>query len=147
MGADDAVNYGAIGVVIGHEIGHGFDKAGSQFDGDGVFRNWWTDQDRQEFDKRTANLVSQYNAFKPFEDLALNGEYTLNENIADLGGISIALLAYSLSLNGKSAPEIDGFQVFSGSLWVGRRYGEATHETRLCVKRLRRAFTLQKNTE
>jgi len=124
--ADDAVNYGAIGAVIGHEIGHGFDDQGSQFDGDGVLRNWWTDQDRAEFKKRTDKLVAQYNAFRPFDDLSVNGEYTLGENIGDLGGISIGLLAYKMSLDGKEAPVIDGLtgiqRVFLGygQVWRGK---------------------------
>ena len=109
MQADDAVNYGAIGAVIGHEIGHGFDDKGSTFDGDGVLRNWWTDDDRAEFEKRTGRLVEQYSAFAPFDDLNVNGEFTLGENIGDLGGISIGLLAYKMSLNGEQAPVIDGF--------------------------------------
>jgi putative endopeptidase len=109
MEADDAVNYGAIGAVIGHEIGHGFDDSGSQFDGDGVLRNWWTDEDRAEFEKRTSKLIDQYNEFRPFDDLSVNGEFTLGENIGDLGGISIGLLAYKMSLNGEEAPVIDGF--------------------------------------
>ncbi len=106
--ADDAVNYGAIGAVIGHEIGHGFDDAGSTFDGDGVLRNWWTDEDKAEFEKRTSKLVEQYSAFAPFDDLNVNGEFTLGENIGDLGGISIGLLAYKMSLNGEESPVIDG---------------------------------------
>jgi putative endopeptidase len=107
--ADDAVNYGSIGAIIGHEIGHGFDDKGSTFDGDGVLRNWWTDKDRAEFKKRTAKLVAQYSAFQPFADLHVNGEYTLGENIGDLGGLTIALKAYELSLHGKPAPVMDGF--------------------------------------
>ena len=107
--ADDAVNYGAIGAVIGHEIGHGFDDSGSTFDGDGVMRNWWTDEDRTEFDARTSTLVEQYNGYYPFEDLHVNGEFTLGENIGDLGGISIGLLAYQMSLKGEEAPVIDGY--------------------------------------
>lgn len=122
--ADDAVNYGAIGAVIGHEIGHGFDDSGSTFDGNGVMRNWWTDEDREEFDKRTAKLVEQYNGFKPFDDLSVNGEFTLGENIGDLGGISIGLLAYKMSLNGEEPPLIDGFtgvqRVFLGYAQVWR---------------------------
>ncbi len=122
--ADDAVNYGAIGAVIGHEIGHGFDDSGSTFDGDGVLRNWWTDEDRAEFEKRTDVLVGQYNAFKPFDDLSVNGEFTLGENIGDLGGISIGLLAYKMSLDGKEPPVIDGFtgvqRVFLGFAQVWR---------------------------
>ncbi len=123
--ADDAVNYGAIGAVIGHEIGHGFDDKGSTFDGDGVLRNWWTDQDRSEFEKRTGALIEQYNAFRPFDDLAVNGEFTQGENIGDLGGIAIGLLAYKMSLDGKEPPVIDGFtgvqRVFLGfgQVWRG----------------------------
>ena len=122
--ADDAVNYGAIGAVIGHEIGHGFDDSGSRFDGDGVLRNWWTEDDRAEFEKRTSVLIDQYNAFQPFEDLTVNGEYTLGENIGDLGGISIGLLAYKMSLDGEEPPVIDGFtgeqRVFLGFAQVWR---------------------------
>ena len=125
MEAEDAVNYGGIGAVIGHEIGHGFDDKGSTFDGDGVLRNWWTDEDRTEFEQRTAALVDQYNAFQPFDDLSINGEFTLGENIGDLGGITIALLAYEMSLDGKEPPVIDGFtgmqRVFLGfaQIWRG----------------------------
>ena len=123
--ADEAVNYGAIGAVIGHEIGHGFDDQGSTFDGDGKLRNWWTDQDRAEFERRTGKLVDQYSAFAPFEDLNVNGEFTLGENIGDLGGVSIGLLAYQLSLEGREAPVIDGFsgvqRVFLGWGQVWRR--------------------------
>ncbi|MCB0608399.1 MAG: M13 family metallopeptidase [Lewinella sp.] len=109
MDADDAVNYGAIGGVIGHEIGHGFDDQGSTFDGDGALSNWWTDSDRERFKQRTAMLVDQYNSFKVFDDLNVNGEFTLGENIGDLGGLSIALKAYKMSLNGQDAPVMDGF--------------------------------------
>jgi putative endopeptidase len=109
MNADDAVNYGAIGAVIGHEIGHGFDDQGSGFDGDGVMRNWWSEKDQQAFKQRTGALVSQYSAFKAFPDLNVNGAFTLGENIGDLGGLSIAVKAYKMSLNGKPAPKMDGF--------------------------------------
>ena len=109
LDADEAVNYGAIGAVIGHEIGHGFDDQGSTFDGDGKLRNWWTDEDRAEFLKRTGKLVEQFNSYRPFDDLAVNGEFTQGENIGDLGGISIGLLAYKMSLNGEESPVIDGF--------------------------------------
>jgi len=109
MDAEEAVNYGAIGAAIGHEIGHGFDDSGSTFDGDGALRNWWTDEDRAEFENRTSKLVEQFDAFQPFDDLSVNGEFTLGENIGDLGGISIGLLAYQMSLNGEEAPVIDGF--------------------------------------
>lgn len=132
--ADDAVNYGAIGAVIGHEIGHGFDDSGSTFDGDGVLRNWWTDEDRAEFERRTEKLVAQYDAFKPFEDLAVNGEFTLGENIGDLGGLAIALKAYKLSLGGEEAPVLDGYtgvqRVFIGyaQAWRGIQRDEALRE-------------------
>jgi putative endopeptidase len=106
--ADDALNYGAIGALIGHEIGHAFDDQGSAFDGDGRLRDWWTEADRQEFERRTAGLVAQYDAYRPFPDLGVNGEFTLGENVGDLGGISIALAAYRLSLAGSEAPLIDG---------------------------------------
>jgi putative endopeptidase len=123
--ADDAVNYGAIGAVIGHEIGHGFDDKGSTFDGDGALRNWWTDEDRAEFEQRTGKLVDQYSAFKPFDDLHVNGEFTLGENIGDLGGVSIGLLAYNMSLDGEEPPVIDGYtgeqRVFLGYAQVWRR--------------------------
>ena len=109
MDADDAVNYGAIGAIIGHEIGHGFDDKGSTFDGDGAMRNWWTDQDRKEFDKRTSVLVEQYNQYQVFPDLIINGEFTLGENIGDLGGLGIALKAYKMSLAGQEPEVMDGF--------------------------------------
>jgi putative endopeptidase len=109
MAADDAVNYGGIGAVIGHEIGHGFDDQGSAFDGDGVMRNWWTEQDLKAFQNRTQALVDQYNEYAVFPDLKINGAFTLGENIGDLGGLSIALKAYKMSLKGKSSPKIDGF--------------------------------------
>jgi putative endopeptidase len=109
MKAEDAVNYGGIGAVIGHEIGHGFDDQGATFDGDGVLRNWWTPKDLSEFKKRTNALVAQYNSFKVFPDLSVNGTFTLGENIGDLGGLSIAMKAYKASLDGKPAPVMDGF--------------------------------------
>ncbi len=120
--AEDAVNYGAIGAIIGHEIGHGFDDSGSTFDGDGVLRNWWTDADRGEFEKRTARLVAQYSAFEPYQDVHVNGEFTLGENIGDLGGLGIALRAYEISLGGKAAPVMDGY---TGEQRVFLGYGQA----------------------
>ncbi|HSM30386.1 MAG TPA: M13-type metalloendopeptidase [Woeseiaceae bacterium] len=132
--ADDAVNYGAIGAVIGHEIGHGFDDKGSTFDGDGVMRNWWTEADRAEFERRTARLVEQYNEYAPFDDLSVNGEFTLGENIGDLGGISIGLLAYKMSLDGEEPPVIDGFtgiqRVFLGyaQVWRNKYRDEALRQ-------------------
>ena len=109
LSVDDAVNYGAIGAVIGHEIGHGFDDSGSTFDGDGVLRNWWTDADKAEFEERTNALVAQYDEFEVFPDLKVNGTFTLGENIGDLGGLSIALKAYRMTLDGKTPELMDGF--------------------------------------
>ena len=107
--ADDAVNYGAIGAVIGHEISHGFDDQGSQFDGDGKLRNWWTDDDRKAFDAIGSKLVAQYEGYEPIAGKHLNGKLTLGENIADLSGLQIAYKAYLRSLGGKPAPVIDGY--------------------------------------
>ncbi len=108
--ADAAVNYGAIGGVIGHEMGHGFDDQGSKSDSTGELRNWWTDADRAEFDKRGDRLVEQYNSFCPLDDgeTCLNGRLTLGENIGDIGGLSLAYRAYKLSLNGEEDEVIDG---------------------------------------
>ena len=108
--ADDAANYGAIGAVIGHEIGHGFDDQGSQFDGTGTLRDWWTDIDRAEFEKLTARLIGQYDTLSPVgaDGQRVNGSLTIGENIGDLGGLSIALKAYRLSLAETEAPIIDG---------------------------------------
>ncbi|MBV1911355.1 MAG: peptidase M13 [Kangiellaceae bacterium] len=122
LNADSAVNYGAIGAVIGHEIGHGFDDSGSTFDGDGVLRNWWTDEDKKEFEIRTGQLIKQYDGFKLYEDLNVNGTFTLGENIGDLGGLSIALKAYKMSLMGKDAPMLDGY---TGIQRVFLGYGQA----------------------
>ncbi|MCO7223933.1 M13 family metallopeptidase [Pleionea sp. CnH1-48] len=109
MGADDAVNYGAIGGVIGHEMGHGFDDQGASYDGDGVLRNWWTENDLAEFKKRTGDLVKQYDGFEALPDTFVNGEFTLGENIGDLGGLTIAYKAYQMSKGDKPAPEMDKF--------------------------------------
>jgi putative endopeptidase len=109
LAADDAVNYGAIGAVIGHEITHGFDDQGSRSDGDGNLRDWWTKDDRARFMARADKLVQQYNNCRAIEDMNVNGKLTLGENIADLGGISIGYAAYQKSLAGKEAPMIDGF--------------------------------------
>ena len=112
--ADDAANYGGIGAVIGHEIGHGFDDQGSKYDGDGNLVDWWTDEDRAEFTGRTQKLIEQYDAYVPrdlegrAESPHVQGAFTVGENIGDLGGLSIALLAYQLSLGGREAPVIDG---------------------------------------
>ncbi|MFN4026159.1 MAG: M13 family metallopeptidase [Flavobacterium sp.] len=131
LNADDAVNYGGIGAVIGHEIGHGFDDQGSAFDGTGTMKNWWTPQDLAAFKKRTSALVEQYNSFKAFPDLNVNGAFTLGENIGDLGGLSIAIKAYKATLNGKEAPVMDGFtgmqRVFLGwgQVWAEKIREEA----------------------
>jgi putative endopeptidase len=107
---DDAVNYGGIGAVIGHEIGHGFDDQGSKYDGDGALNNWWTDADRAAFEERTKALIAQYDALVPEEapDVNVNGALTIGENIGDLGGLAIAFKAYQISLAGKPSPVIEG---------------------------------------
>ncbi len=130
MEADDAVNYGGIGAVIGHEMGHGFDDQGSRYDGEGNLQNWWTEQDLQEFKQRTARLVEQYNGYYPFPDVHVNGELTLGENIGDLAGVTIALKAYRMALNGKEAPVIDGltgmqrFFMGFGQIWRNKKREE-----------------------
>ncbi|MBU2894477.1 M13 family metallopeptidase [Colwellia sp. D2M02] len=106
--ADAAVNYGAIGAVIGHEMGHGFDDQGSKSDANGIQRNWWTDEDRAAFDAKADQLVAQYNKYEPIPDNFVNGRNSLGENIGDVGGLAMAYHAYKLSLNGKEAPVIDG---------------------------------------
>ena len=108
---DDAANYGGIGAVIGHEIGHGFDDQGSKYDGDGNLVNWWSDKDRTEFEKRTKKLIEQYDRLSPAAapDVKVNGALTIGENIGDLGGLTIAYKAYEISLDGKQPPIIDGY--------------------------------------
>ncbi|ORX00093.1 M13 family metallopeptidase [Mycolicibacillus trivialis] len=125
--ADDAANYGGIGAVIGHEIGHGFDDQGAKYDGDGNLVDWWTDADRDEFAARTGALIAQYDTFTPRgldAEHRVNGAFTVGENIGDLGGLSIALLAYQLSLDGATPPVIDGLtgvqRVFFGWAQVWR---------------------------
>jgi len=110
LDVDDAANYGAIGAIIGHEIGHGFDDQGSKFDGDGNMFDWWVDFDRAEFEKRASVLIAQYDNLVPegASDVTVNGALTVGENIGDLGGLSIALKAYEIALDGKDAPVIDG---------------------------------------
>ncbi|MEJ6004713.1 M13 family metallopeptidase [Paucibacter sp. AS339] len=109
MAADDAANFGGIGAQIGHEISHGFDSMGAQFDGQGAMRNWWTDEDRKTFADKSAQLIAQFNAFEALPGKHVNGELTLPENMADLLGLQIAYKAYQRSLGGKPAPVIDGF--------------------------------------
>ena len=124
--ADDAANYGGIGAVIGHEIGHGFDDQGAKYDGDGNMVDWWTDSDRAEFGTRTAALIDQYNKFEPMAlpGHHVNGEFTIGENIGDLGGLSIAVTAYEIALGGEPAPVLDGLtglqRVFFGWSQVWR---------------------------
>ncbi len=107
--ADPAVNYGAIGAVIGHEIGHGYDDQGREFDESGKIRNWWTPETNERFNAATTKLAEQYNAFCPLEGACVNGNFTMGENIGDLGGLEMAYTAYKLSLVGREAPVIDGF--------------------------------------
>ena len=107
--ADPAVNYGAIGAVIGHEMGHGFDDQGREYDETGKIRNWWTPETNKKFLAQTERFAAQYNAFCPLEGVCVNGKLTMGENIGDLGGLEMAYKAYKLSLNGKEAPVIDGF--------------------------------------
>ena len=107
--ADDAANYGAIGAIIGHEISHGFDDAGSQYDGKGNLREWWTKEDHARVKERTQAMVAQYNAFSPAPGYNVNGELTLGENIGDNSGLAVAYKAYRISLQGKEAPVIDGW--------------------------------------
>jgi putative endopeptidase len=108
--ADDAVNYGGIGAVIGHEIGHGFDDQGSKYDGNGNMNDWWTDADRREFDKRAKMLIEQYNGFSPAQlpTQHVNGALTIGENIGDLGGLTIGYKAYTIALEGTEPPVLDG---------------------------------------
>ncbi|GGI80767.1 M13 family metallopeptidase [Shewanella gelidii] len=125
MDADDAVNYGGIGAVIGHEISHGFDDQGAKYDGDGNLRNWWSDKDREEFKKRGAKLSAQYAKYEALPGRFVNGDLTLGENIGDLGGLTVAARSYQLSLNGQPAPVLDGLtaeqRLFVGWSQVWRR--------------------------
>ena len=136
VNADDAVNYGGIGAVIGHEFSHGFDDQGSQYDGDGNLNMWWTKEDRVKFDALGAKLAAQYDRYEPVKGYFVNGKFTLGENIGDLGGLTVAHKAYLLSLEGKEAPVIDGLtgdqRFFFGwaQIWA-RKYREENLLTRL----------------
>ncbi|HZS53701.1 MAG TPA: M13 family metallopeptidase [Bryobacteraceae bacterium] len=132
--APDAVNYGAIGSIIGHEVSHTFDSEGSTFDAKGQLRDWWTPSDLKHFQAATAKLAAQYDQYHPFPDLALHGKQTLAENIADLGGIAASYDAYLEALNGKSAPLQDGF---SGSQQFFIAFGQA-HKSKIREAALRR---------
>jgi putative endopeptidase len=122
--ADPAVNFGGIGGVIGHEMTHGFDDQGRQFDGTGALVDWWAPDDATKFKAQTTRLSGQYSAFEPVPGAHVNGDLTMGENIADLGGLLLGLDAYHLSLNGKPAPVIDGLtgdqRVFLGWAQVWR---------------------------
>jgi predicted metalloendopeptidase len=108
--ADDAVNYGAIGMVIGHEMTHGFDDQGSQYDAEGNLKNWWTEADTKAYESRQNLVIKQYDGYKPLPDLPINGKLTLGENIGDLGGLKIAFAAFQKSMEGKPRPaNADGF--------------------------------------
>ncbi len=129
LDADDAVNFGGIGGVIGHEIGHGFDDQGSKYDGDGALVSWWTDEDRAAFEELTKQLIEQYDELTPeglSDEYKVNGALTIGENIGDLGGITIAYKAYLMSLEGKEPPVIDGltgaqrFFMSWGLIWRGK---------------------------
>ena len=136
--AEDAVNYGGIGAVIGHEISHGFDDQGSRYDGDGNLNNWWTDDDRAAFEKLTGQLVAQFESYEALPGRKLNGKLTLGENIADLSGLAIAGKAYVMSLNGQPGPKLDGFTASQrfflgwGQVWR-RKYRETELVRRLVV--------------
>lgn len=136
MEADDAVNYGGIGAVIGHELSHGFDDQGAKSDGDGNLRDWWTESDKIQFEELGNKLVAQYDSYAPLENTHVNGRLTLGENIGDLGGLTVAYYAYKNALNGKKSPVIDNFtgeqRFFFGwaQVW-GRKYREETLRNRL----------------
>jgi putative endopeptidase len=136
VNADDAINYGGIGMVIGHEITHGFDDQGSQYDADGNLKNWWTKEDSEKFKAKTGAVVKQYNAYTMFGNLHVNGELTLGENLADIGGLAIAYDAFKMTKQGKDTVKIDGFtpdqRFFLGYAQVWRiKNKDETMRTRL----------------
>jgi putative endopeptidase len=130
--ADDAFNYGSIGAIIGHEISHGFDDQGSQYDSDGNLRDWWTQEDHAKFKAKTELLIKEYDAFEPVPGFHVNGALTLGENIADIAGIEIAYKAYLASLNGRAPPVVDGmtadqrFYIGFAQSWLGKSRDEST---------------------
>jgi putative endopeptidase len=136
MNADDAINYGAIGALIGHEISHGFDDQGRKFDGTGALRDWWTAEDSARFEASTRRLVEQYSAFSPLPGMQVNGELTLGENIGDVSGVAVAYKAYQRTLGGEPAPTIDGYtgdqRFFIGwaQIWL-RKYRDDEARKRL----------------
>ncbi len=137
--ADDAMNFGGIGAVIGHEIGHGFDDQGSKYDGDGKLISWWTKDDREAFEKLTRSLIDQYNALSP-EQLddshKVNGELTIGENIGDLGGLGIAWKAYLISLNGSQPPVVDGMTAAERFLISWAQCWRAMSREEIAIQRL-----------
>jgi predicted metalloendopeptidase len=130
--ADDAFNYGSAGATIGHEISHGFDDQGSQYDSEGNLRDWWTVEDHAKFKAKTELLIKEYDAFEPVPGFHVNGALTLGENIADIAGIEIAYKAYIASRNGRVPPAIDGmtadqrFYIGFAQSWLGKRRDEST---------------------
>jgi predicted metalloendopeptidase len=136
MYADDAVNYGGIGSVIGHEISHGFDDQGRKFDGKGMLRDWWSDEDNTRFKALADRLVAQYSAYSPLPELHVNGELTLGENIGDLSGVEVSYKAYEIALDGKPAPVLDEFTgpqrffIGWGQVWA-RKYRDDDLRRRL----------------
>jgi len=138
--ADDAVNFGGIGAVIGHEVGHGFDDQGSKYDGDGNLISWWTPEDREAFDARSAQLITQYSGLSP-RDLddnhRVNGALTIGENIGDLGGLSIAVKAYLASRSEEeAAAEIDGFTGLQRVFWSWATVWRGKNRTQEAIRRL-----------
>jgi putative endopeptidase len=130
--ADPAVNYGGVGAVIGHEISHGFDDQGSRFDFEGNLKNWWTDEDRTNFEARAQKLIDQYSAFEPLEGVNVNGEFTLGENIGDLGGLNVAYDGLQRHLAKEGNPGlIDGFTpeqrffISWNTIWRGKYRDDA----------------------
>jgi putative endopeptidase len=136
--ADDAANYGGIGAVIGHEIGHGFDDQGSRYDGDGNMTDWWTPADRTEFDRRAQQLIEQYDGLSPIglPGHTVNGALTVGENIGDLGGLTIAIKAYTIALGGAEAPELDGLTGLQRVLFGWAQVWRAATRDAEAVRRL-----------
>jgi putative endopeptidase len=137
--ADDAVNFGGIGAVIGHEIGHGFDDQGSKYDGDGKLVSWWSEKDRTAFEKLTKSLIDQYSALTPEqldETHKVNGELTIGENIGDLGGLGIAWKAYQISLGGKEPEIIDGYSAAQRFLMSWAQCWRGISRDEIAIQRL-----------
>lgn len=125
MDADDAFNYGAIGSVIGHEISHGFDDSGSQYQADGTLKNWWTAEDRAKFNEKTRKLQEQFDAHTVLDTLHVNGKLTMGENIGDLGGLNAAYEAFKMTPQGKSNTKLMDSHLIKDFSSHGHRYGEA----------------------